>query len=189
MSLASSECVSLLLNRCAVCLDSSDILACVLSLLLKLLQVPITPQLQQRISIFLQTLRTVKTMTPLMTIEAQLVSYYCSRWCALLSFPVDATLVGHPTVDPCSEVIFTDTFSSLLLQYISQQTDETIVAEGCLLCLYVIKTDTYCTDFLQAGGLEWMKQVAKTNGKNQSIIACITQSLCWLLKSGEWRWE
>lgn len=194
--LATSECVSLLLSRCALCLGSPDILACVLSVLLKLLQFPVAPSLQQRIVPFLQKLRTLDTMTPLMRIESQLAAFYCARSSFSSSFPVDATLIGESAADngteasangyvkDGAEVSFTDAFVPLFLQYIAQQTEEAAVAEACLLCLYVVKADAYRAEFLRAGGLEWLKEVVTTRGDNEGIVGCVAQCLCVMLKSG-----
>ena len=199
--------MSLLLNRCALCLGSPDILACVLSVLLKLLQFPVASSLQQRIVPFLQKLRTLDAMTPLMRIESQLAAFYCARSSFSSSFPVDATLIGEPAADSgaeacadgcandrandrvkdcandCAEVSFTDAFVPLFLQYIAQQTEEAAVAEACLLCLYVVKADAYRAEFLRAGGLEWLKEVVATRGDNEGIVGCVAQCLCVMLKS------
>ena len=79
---------------------------------------------------------------------------------------------------------FTDAFVPLFLQYIAQQTEEAAVAEACLLCLYVVKADAYRAEFLQAGGLEWLKEVVAMRGDNEGIVVCVTQCLCVVLKSG-----
>ena len=192
--------MSLLLSRCALCLGSPDILACVLSVLLKLLQFPVASSLKQRIVPFLQKLRALDAMTPLMRIESQLAAFYCARSSCSSSFPVDATLIGESAADNsaegyvkgcangcangCAEVSFTDAFVPLFLQYIAQQTEEAAVAEACLLCLYVVKPDAYRAEFLQAGGLEWLKEVVATCGDNEGIVMCVTQCLCVVLKSG-----
>ena len=196
--------MSLLLSRCALCLGSPDILACVLSVLLKLLQFPVASSLQQRIVLFLQKLRALDAMMPLMRIESQLAAFYCARSSCSSSFPVDATLIGESAADNsaegyvngyvkgcangcangCAEVSFTDAFVPLFLQYIAQQTEEAAVAEACLLCLYVVKPDAYRAEFLQAGGLEWLKEVVATCGDNEGIVMCVTQCLCVVLKSG-----
>ena len=200
--------MSLLLSRCALCLGSPDILACVLSVLLKLLQFPVASSLQQRIVLFLQKLRALDAMMPLMRIESQLAAFYCARSSCSSSFPVDATLIGESAADNsaegyvngyvngyvkgcangcangCAEVSFTDAFVPLFLQYIAQQTEEAAVAEACLLCLYVVKADAYRAEFLQAGGLEWLKEVVATCGDNEGIVMCVTQCLCVVLKSG-----
>lgn len=200
--------MSLLLSRCALCLGSPDILACVLSVLLKLLQFPVASSLKQRIVPFLQKLRALDAMTPLMRIESQLAAFYCARSSSSSSFPVDATLIGESAADNnaegyvkgcvkdcandcangcangCAEVSFTDAFVPLFLQYIAQQTEEAAVAEACLLCLYVVKADAYRAEFLQAGGLEWLKEVVATCGDNEGIVVCVTQCLCVVLKSG-----
>ena len=188
--------MSLLLSRCALCLGSPDILACVLSVLLKLLQFPVASSLQQRIVLFLQKLRALDAMMPLMRIESQLAAFYCARSSCSSSFPVDATLIGESAADNsaegyvkgcangCAEVSFTDAFVPLFLQYIAQQTEEAAVAEACLLCLYVVKADAYRAEFLRAGGLEWLKEVVATCGDNEGIVVCVTQCLCVVLKSG-----
>ena len=196
--------MSLLLSRCALCLGSPDILACILSVLLKLLQFPVASSLQQRIVLFLQKLRALDAMMPLMRIESQLAAFYCARSSCSSSFPVDATLIGESAADNsaegyvngyvkgcangcangCAEVSFTDAFVPLFLQYIAQQTEEAAVAEACLLCLYVVKPDAYRAEFLQAGGLEWLKEVVATCGDNEGIVMCVTQCLCVVLKSG-----
>ena len=196
--------MSLLLSRCALCLGSPDILACVLSVLLKLLQFPVASSLQQRIVLFLQKLRALDAMMPLMRIESQLAAFYCARSSCSSSFPVDATLIGESAADNsaegyvngyvkgcangcangCAEVSFTDAFVPLFLQYIAQQTEEAAVAEACLLCLYVVKADAYRAEFLRAGGLEWLKEVVATCGDNEGIVMCVTQCLCVVLKSG-----
>ena len=196
--------MSLLLSRCALCMGSPDILACVLSVLLKLLQFPVASSLQQRIVLFLQKLRALDAMMPLMRIESQLAAFYCARSSCSSSFPVDATLIGESAADNsaegyvngyvkgcangcangCAEVSFTDAFVPLFLQYIAQQTEEAAVAEACLLCLYVVKADAYRAEFLQAGGLEWLKEVVATCGDNEGIVMCVTQCLCVVLKSG-----
>ena len=200
--------MSLLLSRCALCLGSPDILACVLSVLLKLLQFPVASSLKQRIVPFLQKLRALDAMTPLMRIESQLAAFYCARSSSSSSFPVDATLIGESAADNnaegyvkgcvkdcandcangcangCAEVSFTDAFVPLFLQYIAQQTEEAAVAEACLLCLYVVKADAYRAEFLRAGGLEWLKEVVATCGDNEGIVVCVTQCLCVVLKSG-----
>lgn len=196
--------MSLLLSRCALCMGSPDILACVLSVLLKLLQFPVASSLQQRIVLFLQKLRALDAMMPLMRIESQLAAFYCARSSCSSSFPVDATLIGESAADNsaegyvngyvkgcangcangCAEVSFTDAFVPLFLQYIAQQTEEAAVAEACLLCLYVVKPDAYRAEFLQAGGLEWLKEVVATCGDNEGIVMCVTQCLCVVLKSG-----
>ena len=200
--------MSLLLSRCALCLGSPDILACVLSVLLKLLQFPVASSLQQRIVLFLQKLRALDAMMPLMRIESQLAAFYCARSSCSSSFPVDATLIGESAADNsaegyvngyvkgcangyvkgcangCAEVSFTDAFVPLFLQYIAQQTEEAAVAEACLLCLYVVKADAYRAEFLQAGGLEWLKEVVAMRGDNEGIVVCVTQCLCVVLKSG-----
>ena len=200
--------MSLLLSRCALCLGSPDILACVLSVLLKLLQFPVASSLKQRFVPFLQKLRALDAMTPLMRIESQLAAFYCARSSSSSSFPVDATLIGESAADNnaegyvkgcvkdcandcangcangCAEVSFTDAFVPLFLQYIAQQTEEAAVAEACLLCLYVVKADAYRAEFLQAGGLEWLKEVVATCGDNEGIVVCVTQCLCVVLKSG-----
>lgn len=100
--------MSLLLSRCALCLGSPDILACVLSVLLKLLQFPVASSLQQRIVPFLQKLRTLDAMTPLMRIESQLAAFYCARSSSSSSFPVDATLIGEPAADSGAEACADD---------------------------------------------------------------------------------
>ena len=200
--------MSLLLSRCALCLGSPDILACVLSVLLKLLQFPVASSLKQRFVPFLQKLRALDAMTPLMRIESQLAAFYCARSSSSSSFPVDATLIGESAADNnaegyvkgcvkdcandcangcangCAEVSFTDAFVPLFLQYIAQQTEEAAVAEACLLCLYVVKADAYRAEFLRAGGLEWLKEVVATCGDNEGIVVCVTQCLCVVLKSG-----
>ena len=196
--------MSLLLSRCALCMGSPDILACVLSVLLKLLQFPVASSLQQRIVLFLQKLRALDAMMPLMRIESQLAAFYCARSSCSSSFPVDATLIGESAADNsaegyvngyvkgcangcangCAEVSFTDAFVPLFLQYIAQQTEEAAVAEACLLCLYVVKADAYRAEFLRAGGLEWLKEVVATCGDNEGIVMCVTQCLCVVLKSG-----
>lgn len=188
--------MSLLLSRCALCLGSPDILACVLSVLLKLLQFPVAFSLQQRIVPFLQKLRALDAMTPLMRIESQLAAFYCARSSCSSSFPVDATLIGESAADNsaegcangcangCAEVSFTDAFVPLFLQYIAQQTEEAAVVEACLLCLYVVKADAYRAEFLRAGGLEWLKEVVAMRGDNEGIVVCVTQCLCVVLKSG-----
>ena len=192
--------MSLLLSRCALCLGSPDILACVLSVLLKLLQFPVASSLQQRIVPFLHKLRALDAMTPLMRIESQLAAFYCARSSCSSSFPVDATLIGESAADNnaegyvkdcvkgcangCAEVSFTDAFVPLFLQYIAQQTEEAAVEEACLLCLYVVKADAYRAEFLRAGGLEWLKEVVATCGDNEGIVVCVTQCLCVVLKSG-----
>ena len=189
-------------------MGSPDILACVLSVLLKLLQFPVASSLQQRIVLFLQKLRALDAMMPLMRIESQLAAFYCARSSCSSSFPVDATLIGESAADNsaegyvngyvngyvkgcangcangCAEVSFTDAFVPLFLQYIAQQTEEAAVAEACLLCLYVVKADAYRAEFLQAGGLEWLKEVVATCGDNEGIVVCVTQCLCVVLKSG-----
>ena len=189
-------------------MGSPDILACVLSVLLKLLQFPVASSLQQRIVLFLQKLRALDAMMPLMRIESQLAAFYCARSSCSSSFPVDATLIGESAADNsaegyvngyvngyvkgcangcangCAEVSFTDAFVPLFLQYIAQQTEEAAVAEACLLCLYVVKADAYRAEFLQAGGLEWLKEVVATCGDNEGIVMCVTQCLCVVLKSG-----
>ena len=188
--------MSLLLSRCALCLGSPDILACVLSVLLKLLQFPVASSLKQRIVPFLQKLRALDAMTPLMRIESQLAAFYCARSSCSSSFPVDATLIGESAADNSAEgyvkgcangyaeVSFTDAFVPLFLQYIAQQTEEAAVAEACLLCLYVVKADAYRAEFLRAGGLEWLKEVVAMRGDNEGIVVCVTQCLCVVLKSG-----
>ena len=189
-------------------MGSPDILACVLSVLLKLLQFPVASSLQQRIVLFLQKLRALDAMMPLMRIESQLAAFYCARSSCSSSFPVDATLIGESAADNsaegyvngyvngyvkgcangcangCAEVSFTDAFVPLFLQYIAQQTEEAAVAEACLLCLYVVKADAYRAEFLRAGGLEWLKEVVATCGDNEGIVMCVTQCLCVVLKSG-----
>lgn len=185
-------------------MGSPDILACVLSVLLKLLQFPVASSLQQRIVLFLQKLRALDAMMPLMRIESQLAAFYCARSSCSSSFPVDATLIGESAADNsaegyvkgyvkgcangcangCAEVSFTDAFVPLFLQYIAQQTEEAAVAEACLLCLYVVKADAYRAEFLRAGGLEWLKEVVATCGDNEGIVVCVTQCLCVVLKSG-----
>ena len=189
-------------------MGSPDILACVLSVLLKLLQFPVASSLQQRIVLFLQKLRALDAMMPLMRIESQLAAFYCARSSCSSSFPVDATLIGESAADNsaegyvngyvngyvkgcangcangCAKVSFTDAFVPLFLQYIAQQTEEAAVAEACLLCLYVVKADAYRAEFLRAGGLEWLKEVVATCGDNEGIVMCVTQCLCVVLKSG-----
>ena len=178
-----SECVLLLLNR-STTQNSPDVNACVMNVLLRQLQYPISGQLQHTIIIFLQKLQNEASLSPLLRIECTLVAYYCTRSSRRLSSFLDATLTDSASQDIVLPSMPTaSSFVSLFIEYVTQQREEGAVEEASLLCLLVVKAASFRDAFVARGGLHCVEGWLRSFPKNQAIVSCVSECLCLIVES------
>ena len=73
-------------------------------------------------------------------------------------------------------------FLPVFVEYIAQQR-EGVVEEASLLCLLVVKVDSFRDAFVANGGLHCLEDWLRSFAKNQAIVSCVSKCLCVIVES------
>lgn len=149
-----------------------ELLNTVMSLLLKIMTVPITEQIGQLAH---QLVTEIVLSSPLIQIRSALLHDYLHHTEYSTSIPI---FQDSESYSPDHHL-----FPSVLTRYIQDQSLEAKIEECCCLCASVAACESYQEDLAKSPLIQWCTHQAEQYSENEVIVEATLKCLCRLWES------